>query len=343
MGFDISGSVKGQIALLFPGQGSQSVGMMDTFRALPIVSQAIEECSDALNENLFELIDNGPEASLNLTKNTQPIMLACSVAIWRLFSERCRDLKPSYFAGHSLGEYSALTAAKTFSLTEAAELVRYRAEVMQSITSPGDCGMVAVIGFGLEHIEKLCTSVNESLQSSTCRRGEKEYPQIVEVANINSEKQVVLSGSKLALELAVTEIKNVGTNTRIVELPVSAPFHSSILKPVEDLLSKKFESLLIKEPEIPTISNYHAEVYGSVEEIRKILPKQAFSAVQWKASIEKMISSGVEVFIECGPGKVLSGLVRQMDRTVKVLGLQDFDSLCKTAEYVENFGKMGAE
>ena len=337
MGFDINGSMKGQIAFVFPGQGSQSIGMMNSFRKLPVVNQVIEESSDALNENLFKLIDDGPEEKLNLTMNTQPVMLTCSLAIWRLFLSHCRSCIPGYFAGHSLGEYSALTAANAFKLTDAVELVRYRADIMQSITPPGDCGMVAVIGLNLELIQTICKEVNGKFLSNGA---EQNFPQIVEVANINSDKQIVLSGAKGALEKMIEKLNKLGGNVRIIELPVSAPFHSSILKPIESLLAKKLELLDVQKPLIHTLGNYHAEVYGSVGEIRRILPKQAHSVVKWKASIDRMLQMGVSVFVECGPGKVLSGLVRQINRRVKVLSLRDYDSFSETVEYLGKVTEM---
>ena len=340
MGFNINGSMKGQIAFVFPGQGSQSIGMMNSFRKLPVVKEVIEESSDALNENLLNLIDNGPEEKLNLTINTQPAMLTCSLAIWKLFLSNCPSCIPACFAGHSLGEYSALTAANTFTLTEAVELVRYRAEIMQSITTPGDCGMIAVIGLNLESIQSICKEVNEKFFHNGA---EEEFPKIVEVANINSDKQIVLSGAKQALDGTIEKLKKFGGNVRIVELPVSAPFHSSILRPIESLLAKKLELLNIQKPQISTLGNYHAEVYGSVEEIRSILPKQAHSVVQWKASIDNMLQMGVSVFVECGPGKVLCGLIRQINRRVKVLSLRDYDSFSETVEYLDNLTEMEAK
>ncbi|MEL0214921.1 MAG: ACP S-malonyltransferase, partial [Burkholderiaceae bacterium] len=284
MGFNINGSMKGQIAFIFPGQGSQSIGMMNSFRKLPVVNEVIEESSDTLKENLFELIDNGPEEKLNLTINTQPVLLACSLAIWKLFLSKCPSCIPGYFAGHSLGEYSALTAANAFTLTEVVGLVRYRADIMQSITSPGDCGMAAVIGLNLEVIQSICKEVNNKVLVNEAKQ---DFPKIVEVANINSDKQIVLSGAKEALEATIERLSKLGEKVRIVELPVSAPFHSSILMPIESLLAKKLELLNIQKPQIPTLGNYHAEVYGSVEEIRSILPKQPHSVVQWNASIDK--------------------------------------------------------
>lgn len=337
MGFNTNGSMKGQIAFIFPGQGSQSIGMMNSFRKLPVVNEVIEESSDTLKENLFELIDNGPEEKLNLTINTQPVLLACSLAIWKLFLSKCPSCIPGYFAGHSLGEYSALTAANAFTLTEVVGLVRYRADIMQSITSPGDCGMAAVIGLNLELIQSICKEVNDEVLLSEVKQ---DFPKIVEVANINSDKQIVLSGAKEALEEVIEKLSKLGEKVRIVELPVSAPFHSSILMPIESLLAKKLELLNIQKPQIPTLGNYHAEVYESVEEIRSILPKQAHSVVQWKASIDKMLQLGVSVFVECGPGKVLSGLIRQINRRVKVLSLRDYDSFSETVEYLGNVKEM---
>ena len=337
MGFNINGPVKGQVAFVFPGQGSQSIGMMTSFRKFPIVKEVIEESSDALNENLIKLIDDGPEEKLNLTINTQPAMLTCSLAIWKLFLSNYPSCIPACFAGHSLGEYSALTAANAFTLTEAVELVRYRAEIMQSITTPGDCGMIAVIGLNLELIQSICKEVNDKFLLNDV---EQEFPNIVEVANINSDKQIVLSGAKGALDRTIEKLKKLGGNVRIVELPVSAPFHSSILMPIEGLLAKKLELLNIQKPQIPTLGNYHAKVYGSVEEIRSILPKQAYSVVQWKASIDRMLQTGVSVFVECGPGKVLSGLIRQISRRVKVLSLRDYDSFSETVEYLGKVTEM---
>ena len=340
MGFNINGPVKGQVAFVFPGQGSQSIGMMTSFQKFPIVKEVIEESSDALNENLFKLIDDGPEEKLNLTVNTQPAMLTCSLAIWKLFLSSCPSCIPGYFAGHSLGEYSALTAANAFTLTEAVELVRYRADIMQSITSPGDCGMVAVIGLNLKLIQRICEEVNDEY---LLNGAETHFPKIVEVANINSDKQIVLSGAKEALDATIEKLNNLGGSVRIIELPVSAPFHSSILKPIGTLLAKKLELLNIQNPQISTVGNYHAEVYRSVEEIRGILPKQAHSVVQWKASIDKMLQMGVSVFVECGPGKVLSGLIRQINREVKVLSLRDSDSFYQTVEYLGKVTEMEAK
>ncbi len=199
--------MKGQIAFIFPGQGSQSIGMMNSFRKLPVVNEVIEESSDTLKENLFELIDNGPEEKLNLTINTQPVLLACSLAIWKLFLSKCPSCIPGYFAGHSLGEYSALTAANAFTLTEAVGLVRYRADIMQSITSPGDCGMAAVIGLNLELIQTICKEVNDKVLLSEAKQ---DFPKIVEVANINSDKQIVLSGAKEALEATIEKLNKLG-------------------------------------------------------------------------------------------------------------------------------------
>ena len=340
MGFNINGSMKENIAFIFPGQGSQSIGMMNSFRKLPVVNEVIEESSDALNENLFKLIDDGPEEKLNLTMNTQPAMLTCSLAIWKLFLSKYPNCIPGFFAGHSLGEYSALSAANTFTLTEAVKLVRYRANIMQSITSPGECGMAAVIGLNLDLIQSVCKEVNDK---SLLNEAKQKFPKIVEVANINSDKQIVLSGATEALDTTIEKLNKLGGNVRIVKLPVSAPFHSSILKPIESLLAKKLELLNIQKPQIATLGNYHAKVYGSVEEIRSILPKQAHSVVQWKASVDKMLQKGVSVFVECGPGKVLSGLIRQINREVKVLSLRDYDSFCETVEYLGKVIEMETE
>ena len=189
-------------------------------------------------------------------------------------------------------------------------------------------------------IQSICKEVNDRF---LLNQTEQEFPKIVEVANINSDKQIVLSGAKLALDTTIERLKKFGRNVRIVELPVSAPFHSSILRPIESLLAKKLEFVSTQKPQIHTIANYHAEVYGSVEEIKSILPKQAYSVVQWKASIDKMLQLGVSVFVECGPGKVLSGLIRQINRRVTVLSLRDYDSFSEAVEYLGKLTEMDSK
>lgn len=319
-----------KFAFIFPGQGSQAIGMMDSFDSVPLVQEVLDEASEVIGENIRRLISDGPVEKLNLTIYTQPILLACSVAIWRLYRKNQSVELPNFLAGHSLGEYSALTAAESIDLTSALSFVKFRAEAMQDAVPTNEGGMAAVIGLTEEHVEEICESVRENSKNKI--NNKKICAETVEVANINTGKQIVISGSNSLLDSVSKKILQHGSNARFVKLPVSAPFHSSMLMPAKVKLENKLEKIKLSTPVIPVLSNVTAKPYEGINEIRELLPLQAISPVLWKSTVETMISSGIETFVECGPGRVLSGLIKQIDRRVKIYNFKDYDSFTKAME-----------
>lgn len=290
-----------RIAFVFPGQGSQSVGMLSGFADNVVVNETMQQADKALGFSLTELIAEGPAETLSLTVNTQPAMLASSVAFYRAW-QAAGGAKPAVMAGHSLGEYSALCASGVFTLEEAVRLVRYRAEVMQGAVPVGVGGMAAVIGLSDEDVEAACA--------------EARQVGAVEAVNFNAPGQVVIAGEKAALAKAIEAAKARGCR-RAIELPVSAPFHSSLLAPAGVKLAERLATVDLKPQEVPVIANVDVEVHETADAIRNALARQASSAVQWVRTIERMKAEGVTDVVECGPGKVLTGLLRRIAPDMK--------------------------
>lgn len=307
-----------KLAFVFPGQGSQTVGMMDSFAENAVVQQALKTANEALGEDLAEMIHTGPAESLNMTVNTQPAMLTSSVAIYQSWLAM-GGKKPEVMAGHSLGEYSALTAAGVFSLADAVRLVRFRAKVMQEAVPVGQGGMAAIIGLSDEAVAAVCA------QAASCG--------VVEAVNFNSPGQVVIAGEKAAVEKACEVAKAQGAKRALV-LPVSAPFHSSLMKPASIALKDKLMQTAMNAPEIDVVANVDVKVHKEKEAIIDALAAQAAGAVQWVKTIEAFKEIGVTHVVECGPGRVLAGLIKRIDSTIVVKNINSQDSLVAVLEEI---------
>ncbi len=307
-----------KLAFVFPGQGSQTVGMMDSFAENAVVQQALKTANEALGEDLAEMIHTGPAESLNMTVNTQPAMLTSSVAIYQSWLAM-GGKKPEVMAGHSLGEYSALTAAGAFSLADAVRLVRFRAKVMQEAVPVGQGGMAAIIGLSDEAVAAVCA------QAASCG--------VVEAVNFNSPGQVVIAGEKAAVEKACEVAKAQGAKRALV-LPVSAPFHSSLMKPASIALKEKLMQTPMNVPEIDVVANVDVKVHKEKEAIIDALAAQAAGAVQWVKTIGAFKEMGVTHVVECGPGRVLAGLIKRIDSTIVVKNINSQDSLVAVLEEI---------
>ena len=306
------------VAFLFPGQGSQAVGMGKELAAMyPVAKQTFDEADEALGYKLSGLCFEGPEEKLRLTEITQPAILTASVAAWRVLESI--GLNPSYAAGHSLGEYSAHVAAGTLSFADAVRTVRNRGKYMQEAVPVGEGAMAAILALGTEEIESAC---KEAAQGEVCQ-----------AANINSPGQVVISGSKGAVERAAELCKQKGAK-RAVMLPVSAPFHCALMQPAQDRLAADLNALTFNAPEIPVICNVDAELVRDAQHSRETLIRQVTGAVLWQQSMQKLIELGVEAFIEVGPGKVLSGLMRQIDKSKLCMNVENEESLQKVKNHL---------
>jgi [acyl-carrier-protein] S-malonyltransferase len=305
----------GPIAFLFPGQGSQQVGMgRDLADNFPAASQVFEEADTALGFSLSELCFNGPAEQLLLTENTQPAILTVSIAALRaLETEGFRQ--PDFVAGHSLGEYSALVAAGALSLTEAVKTVRARGRFMQQAVPVGVGAMAAILGVGLEVVIRAC---EEAAQGQVCS-----------AANINSQSQVVIAGDVAAVDRAIELLQERGAK-RAMRLKVSAPFHCALMQPAQERLAVELEGITFRNPTTPIVTNVDAKAISSGEEARDALVRQVSQPVRWLESVEFLMSQGVQSLIEIGPGKVLSGLARQIDRSLRCMNVEDKASLCTT-------------
>ena len=292
-----------RLAFVFPGQGSQSVGMLNGYAGNAVVEEDIRRADNSLGFPISQLIAEGPAETLGLTVNTQPAILATSVAFYDAWLA-AGGPKPVVMAGHSLGEYSALTAAGVFSLEEAVKLVRFRAEAMQTAVPVGVGGMAAIIGLSDETVIEVCREAGAA--------------GIVEAVNFNSPGQVVIAGIAKAIELAKTK----GCR-RAIELPVSAPFHSSMLKPAQEKLAARLAETTVHTPQIPVIANVDVQEHATADGIRDALARQAASAVQWVRTIERMKNEGVTDIVECGPGKVLCGLIRRIAPEIRCYTIGD--------------------
>ena len=312
-------------AFVFPGQGSQSVGMLDGWGGHPVVAQTLAEASDALGQNLGLLIKEGPKETLALTTNTQPVMLVAGVAAHRVWMAET-GLAPSVLAGHSLGEYSALVAAGVLSLAQAAPLVRLRAQAMQEAVPVGLGAMAAILGLDAIKVIAICEEI-------TGAEGQNDH-EIVEAVNFNDPAQTVIAGSKGAVDKACTLLKAQGAK-RALLLPVSAPFHSSLMKPAADRLKQELARLSFAAPTISVINNIDVSSESDVERIRDALYRQAFGPVRWVECVQAIKALGHTNVVECGPGKVLAGLVKRIDAGMIGVALFDPASMAAVQEALE--------
>jgi [acyl-carrier-protein] S-malonyltransferase len=304
------------IALLFPGQGSQSIGMgRDLFEKFPIARQTFEEADNALGYKLSQLCFEGPEDQLRLTEITQPAILTASVAALRVLETLIP--KPCYVAGHSLGEYSAHVAAGTFAFADAVRTVRNRGKYMQEAVPVGVGAMAAILGMDLDKVTAVCREASEN--------------EVCEPANINSPEQIVISGNTAAVERAAKLADERGAK-RAKLLPVSAPFHCSLMKPAQDRLEADLNALQMQKPDYPIACNVAAAFVTDELRARDTLVRQVTGSVKWEQCMRLLIAGHVETFIEVGPGKVLCGLMRQIDRSKTCLNVGDETSLTKTLE-----------
>lgn len=308
-----------KFAFVFPGQGSQAIGMLNGFADSSIVQQTVAEASDALQIDLGKLIAEGPKEELDLTTNTQPVMLTAAVAFYRAWIA-AGGKAPVLVAGHSLGEYSALVAAGVIAFKDAVPLVRFRAQAMQEAVPVGQGGMAAILGLSDDDVRAACA---ESAQG-----------EIVEAVNFNAPAQVVIAGHKNAVARACEAAKAKGAK-RALPLPVSAPFHSSLLKPASERLRDYMEKLTFAAPQIPLINNVDVAIVQNPADIKDALVRQAASPVRWVETVQKMAVDGVTHVIECGPGKVLAGLTKRINGDLTGEAIVDQASLDKVLELLK--------
>ncbi len=314
-------------AFVFPGQGSQSVGMLDAWGDHPVVLEVLREASDALHEDLAELIRSGPKEALALTTNTQPAMLVAALAAYRVWMVET-GLVPNAVAGHSLGEYSALVAAGVLTLSQAAPLVRLRAQAMQEAVPVGVGAMAAILGMDAARVAALCTDVTRGFGDDS--------REVVEAVNFNDPMQTVIAGSKMAVEKACLELKAAGAK-RALPLPVSAPFHSCLMKPAAEKLRVRIQEIEFLPPQIDLINNIDVSVEIDANRIRDALYRQAFGPVRWVECMQALKARGLTCVVECGPGKVLAGLVKRIDPELSGLALLDPASLAHVREELLGF------
>jgi len=295
-------------AFVFPGQGAQSVGMLgELAESYSIVRHTFEEASDALGYDLWTLTQTGPDTELNRTEKTQPAMLTAGVAVYRVLADQV-ELKPAAMAGHSLGEYTALTAAGAWSLADAVKLVALRGQLMQEAVPEGEGAMAAILGLSDEAVREVCA---EAAQNEVC-----------EAVNFNSPGQVVIAGNRAAVERAQQLAEAQGAK-RVVPLPVSVPSHCSLMKPAAEKLGEALEVVSMNLPGVPVLHNVDAAPRNTIETAREALVAQLYQPVQWVRTIEQMKADGVQKLLELGPGKVLTGLNRRIDRRMPITPVFD--------------------
>jgi [acyl-carrier-protein] S-malonyltransferase len=309
-------------AFVFPGQGSQAVGMLDAWAGHPAVVETLREACDALGEDIGALIQDGPKEALALTTNTQPVMLVAGVAAWRAWLAEGGET-PSVVAGHSLGEYSALVAAGALTLDQAAPLVRFRAQAMQQAVPVGVGAMAAVLGLDAARVIAGCAEATASFDPGS--------DEVVEAVNFNDPMQTVIAGSKAAVDRACEIVKANGAK-RALLLPVSAPFHSSLMRPAAEALRERLESVPIATPRIPVINNIDVAEETDVSRIRDALVRQASGPVRWVETVQALKARGVDVIVECGPGRVLAGMAKRIVPDVASAALYDPASLEQTRQ-----------
>lgn len=303
-----------KLAFVFPGQGSQAVGMLDGFAGSPSVQALLAQADAALGESLSTLIAQGPAETLALTVNTQPAMLAAGYACWLAWRD-AGGPAPAAVAGHSLGEYTALTVAGAFDVGDALRLVRLRAQAMQEAVPVGQGGMAAILGLDDDKVRQACSEAA------------REAPgEVVEPANYNAPAQVVIAGHKAAVERACERARALGAK-RAMPLAVSAPFHSSLLRPAGERLAQALASVELRAPQVPLVNNVDVAIETEPARIRDALVRQSYGAVRWVEVVQRLKALGVTRVIEFGPGRVLSGLVSRIDRSLSVAAVYDPESL----------------
>jgi [acyl-carrier-protein] S-malonyltransferase len=304
--------------IVFPGQGSQAIGMMQPFADARIVRDTFTEASEALGEDLWRLAAEGPVDSLNSTVNTQPVMLTAGYAVYRAWCE-AEGVVPALVAGHSLGEYTALVAAGVIAFRDAVPLVRFRAQAMQDAVPLGTGAMAALLGLDDDSVRAAC--------------GEAARGEVVEAVNFNAPSQLVIAGHRAAVERAAQLAKARGAK-RAVMLPVSAPFHSSLLKPAADRLAERLATIAFAKPSIPVVNNVDVLIESDPVRIKDALARQACQPVRWVEVVQRMAEAGVTHLAECGPGKVLAGLTRRIAPDVQAYAIVDPQSLQQTMEAI---------
>ena len=299
-------------AIVFPGQGSQSIGMLAALaEEFSIVTETFAEATSVLGYNLWDVVQNGPEEKLNSTDVTQPAMLAAGIACWRVWQAQ-GGATPAVMAGHSLGEYTALTAAGVLNFADAIALVQKRGQLMQAAVPAGEGAMAAILGLDDDVVRNVCAQAAEA--------------DVVEAVNFNSPGQVVVAGSKSAVERAVGLAKEAGAK-RALMLPVSVPSHCALMQAAAEQLDETLAGISIQSPAIPVINNVDVETESNPEAIRDALVRQLYQPVRWVESVQKMAGMGVTTLVECGPGKVLIGLNKRIDKQMAAMAVFDPDSL----------------
>lgn len=302
-----------KFAMVFPGQGSQTVGMLAELAGdYPIVQETFKQASETLGYDLWQLVQEGPAEELNKTWQTQPALLTASVAVYRVWQQKYPELKPEVMAGHSLGEYSALVCAGVLDFQDAVKLVELRGKLMQQAVPEGTGAMYAIIGLDNEAIINACKQA--------------EQGEVVSAVNFNSPGQVVIAGAKAAVERAAALCKEAGAK-RALPLAVSVPSHCALMKPAADQLSVSLESITLKAPAVSVLNNVDVKAETDADAIRNALVRQLYSPVRWTETVEKMSHSGVEVLVEIGPGKVLNGLTKRIVDSLQVTSVNDVKSL----------------
>lgn len=310
--------MQSNLAFVFPGQGSQNVGMLADFADNTIVRSTFEQASSALGYDLWQLISEGPAEKLNQTHHTQPALLTASVALWRVWQSES-EVKPILLAGHSLGEYSALVCAGVLTLEDAVVLVEKRGQFMQASVPEGTGAMAAVIGLADDDIIKACA---EAAQGD-----------VVSAVNFNSPGQVVIAGQTDAVARASDLCKAAGAK-RVLPLPVSVPSHCALMKDAAEKLAEVFNSVQFNQPEIHVVNNVDVAIETDVEKIKQALIKQLYSPVRWTETVESLANSQVEVLVEAGPGKVLQGLIKRINKSLNCISVNDSSSLANAIETV---------
>jgi len=302
------------LAFVFPGQGSQKIGMLaELAEQNPIIEKTFNEASEVLGYDIWQLIQQGAQEDINLTQRTQPILLTCSVAVWRLWNEK-QGAVPSQMAGHSLGEWSALVCANVIDFADGLRIVEARGKFMQQAVPVGQGAMAAIIGLDDQAILDACTEANTL--------------GVVDAVNFNAPGQVVIAGSNDAVERAMDICKSAGAK-RALPLPVSAPFHTSLMKPAADNLAEMVNSVTFRAPEVPIMHNVHAQNEQDPQVIKELMLEQIYSPVKWVDCVKQLKKSGASTLVECGPGKVLSGLSKRIDRDLTAVATEsaaDFDA-----------------
>jgi len=307
----------GSQGFVFPGQGSQAVGMLaDLAQAFPQVAQTFAEASDHLGFDLWDLVQNGPEEKLNQTQNTQPAMLCAGVAVWRVWqAEGGRD--PRVMAGHSLGEYTALVCAGAFAFPEAVALVAERGRLMQQVVPEGSGAMAAILGLDDSKLQQLCDEAAGS--------------DVVAAVNFNAPGQVVIAGTRAAVSRVIELAKAAGAK-RALPLPVSVPSHCALMKPAAEALRERLSEVNMRLPRLPVLHNVNVAAARDADEIRDLLARQLYNPVRWVETIQTIGAQGAQSIVECGPGRVLTGLNKRIDRATRCLAISDPESIRKTLE-----------